>query len=208
MIGIYKITSPSGKIYIGQSININSRFKYYYRYGCKNQIRLYNSFLKYGVKEHLFEIIEECEIDLLNKKELFWQKYYKSISEKGLNCFYTADENGYREISEKTKLKMSIAQKGRKHSEETRFKISKNNSGKKHTIESKIKMSNSSKGKYGRSGKHNPMAIKIINVETNQTWDTIRKCAKYYGVDPSTVSNWIKHKTKNKPFLNYFKNLN
>ena len=29
MIGIYKITSPNGKIYIGQSINIDRRFKSY-----------------------------------------------------------------------------------------------------------------------------------------------------------------------------------
>ena len=205
MIGIYKITSPSGKIYIGQSIDIKYRFSYYYRCECKNQIRLYNSFLKYGVKNHIFEIIEECEVDLLNKRELFWQKHYETINEKGLNCFYTTDENGYREISEKTKLKMSNAQKGRKHSKETRLKISESNKGKIMSEESKIKMSNSSKGKGGLPGKYNPMAIRIINIETNQTWDTIKDCAEYYNVDPATIPNWIKYKTKNRPILDYFK---
>lgn len=29
MIGIYKITSPSGKIYIGSSLNINKRINYF-----------------------------------------------------------------------------------------------------------------------------------------------------------------------------------
>ena len=29
MIGIYKITSPSGKVYIGQSIDIERRWKKY-----------------------------------------------------------------------------------------------------------------------------------------------------------------------------------
>jgi len=36
MIGIYKITSPSNKVYIGQSINIEKRFKSYKRYDCKH----------------------------------------------------------------------------------------------------------------------------------------------------------------------------
>jgi len=30
MVGIYKITNPNGKIYIGQSINIESRKRVYY----------------------------------------------------------------------------------------------------------------------------------------------------------------------------------
>ena len=35
MIGIYKITNPSGKIYIGQSINIENRKKIYSKSICK-----------------------------------------------------------------------------------------------------------------------------------------------------------------------------
>ena len=35
--GIYKITSPSNKIYIGQSININNRIVHYRNYICKDQ---------------------------------------------------------------------------------------------------------------------------------------------------------------------------
>lgn len=205
MIGIYKITSPSGKIYIGQSIDIKYRFSYYYRGDCKHQKRLYNSFLKYGISNHIFEIVEECEINQLNIRELFWQKHYKTIDEKGLNCFYTTDENGHREISEETKFKMSIAQKGRKHSKETKLKISESNKGKIMSEESKLKMSQSSKGKSSQPGKYNPMAIRIINIETNQTWDTIKDCAEYYNVDSATIPNWIKYKTKNRPILDYFK---
>lgn len=43
MIGIYKITNPKGKVYIGQSIDINERFKTYSYLKCKNQTKLYNS---------------------------------------------------------------------------------------------------------------------------------------------------------------------
>ena len=44
MVGIYKITSPSGKIYIGQSNNLIQRQKDYIKtIHCKGQVRLYNS---------------------------------------------------------------------------------------------------------------------------------------------------------------------
>ena len=56
MIGIYKITSPKGRVYIGQSIDILYRFKKYKQMQCKGQVRLYNSFLKHNVENHLFEI--------------------------------------------------------------------------------------------------------------------------------------------------------
>ena len=37
MIGIYKITSPNNRVYIGQSINIEKRFIGYKRMYVKNQ---------------------------------------------------------------------------------------------------------------------------------------------------------------------------
>ena len=58
--GIYKITSPSEKNYIGQAVNINKRFYRYKSLDCSQQIILYKSFIKYGVENHIFEIIEEC----------------------------------------------------------------------------------------------------------------------------------------------------
>jgi len=58
--GIYKITSPSGRVYIGQSVNIEKRFKKYVRLDCKEQTRLYRSFKKHGVENHMLEIIELC----------------------------------------------------------------------------------------------------------------------------------------------------
>ena len=85
--GIYKITSPTGKIYIGQSVNIHKRFTRYKNLGCVNQPRLYNSFIKYGVENHVFEIIEECLFEEMNIRERYWQEHYDVISNKGLNCF-------------------------------------------------------------------------------------------------------------------------
>ena len=65
MIGIYKITSPTNRIYIGQSINIEYRFKQYRWIKAKSQTRLRNSFLKHGVENHKFEIV--CETKTIKK---------------------------------------------------------------------------------------------------------------------------------------------
>ena len=44
MIGIYKITSPSGKVYIGQSLDINERKKHYININAvKKQVKIFNS---------------------------------------------------------------------------------------------------------------------------------------------------------------------
>jgi len=83
--GIYKITSPSGKIYIGQSENIHRRFYQYKKLNCKQQWLLYKSFIKYGVDNHIFEIIVECNKEELNKNEEFYINQYNSYK-KGLNC--------------------------------------------------------------------------------------------------------------------------
>lgn len=71
MVGIYKITNPKGKIYIGQSIDIERRFKEYKGVYCKNQRKLYYSLKKYGWENHKFEVIEEC-----NEKNLIQRENY------------------------------------------------------------------------------------------------------------------------------------
>lgn len=110
MIGIYKITNPNGKIYIGQSIHIERRWKEYRKYQrCDKQIKLYNSLNHYGVENHKFEIIEECDISLLNEREIYWGEVYNALHPKGL-CLKLGNANG--KVSEETKQKISKANKG------------------------------------------------------------------------------------------------
>jgi hypothetical protein len=105
MIGIYKITSPTGKIYIGQSTNIENRKYYYSSVKCDKQHKLYNSLQKHGWEQHIFEIIEECSLDQLNEKEIYWGLYYDVLGENGLNL-RLGDANGL--CSEETKKKIGI----------------------------------------------------------------------------------------------------
>jgi group I intron endonuclease len=90
MIGIYKITSPSKKVYIGQSINIEKRFKGYYYSNAKGQTILNKSFLKYGIDNHIFEIVCECKKSELYKLEAYYQTLYSANSKNGLNCSVTS----------------------------------------------------------------------------------------------------------------------
>jgi len=127
IIGIYKITSPTGKIYIGQSTNIEKRKKYYLNYQCKQQTKIYNSLLKYGFDAHDFDIIEECSESHLDELEIWWKMFYGiQCVENGLNCNYWdySPLKGKKQ-SQETKDKISLANKGLKRSEEVKFKMSK-----------------------------------------------------------------------------------
>lgn len=56
-IGVYKITSPSGKVYVGQSWDILERWRSYKSsYPMRGQPKLANSLRKYGPANHKFEI--------------------------------------------------------------------------------------------------------------------------------------------------------
>ena len=130
IIGIYKITSPSGRIYIGQSINIEKRFNSYYRLYCKTQPRLYLSLKKYGVDKHIFEIIEECLEKEINERERYWQDYYKVCSKGGLNCKLTKTNDKFGKLSEESCIKKSKSTKGKPKPNGFGEKISKSKIGK------------------------------------------------------------------------------
>ena len=83
MIGIYKITSPSGKVYIGQSWSVEKRLYRYKHYlsSSSSQSVLHNSFLRYGPENHEMEILvqlsEDVCQDLLDYHEIKLIKEFK-----------------------------------------------------------------------------------------------------------------------------------
>ena len=108
--GIYKITNPNGKIYIGQSTHIKGRLYIYRKGHCKGQPKIYRSIIKYGFENHLFEIIEECPIDILYEREKYWGEYYNVLGENGLNLKIG---EGKGSLSQESIDKMGISFKGR-----------------------------------------------------------------------------------------------
>jgi group I intron endonuclease len=137
-IGIYKITNPENKIYIGQSNNIKRRWNYYINFRFISQAKLHESFKKYGYLNHTFEIIEECSIELLNERERYWQDYYNVLN-NGLNSCLVNTNFKKGVISEERKKQISIIHKGKKTTEDAKIKMRIKNSTKLlNIIENKI----------------------------------------------------------------------
>lgn len=161
ILGIYKITSPSKKIYIGQSVDIIGRWNLYKKLRCKNQSYLYHSLKKYGFEKHKFEIICQCSLDDLNNIEKYYVDLYQTFNSKyGMNLRDGGGSKGGS--SEVTKLKQSESLKGKnnpfygkKHSEETRLKLSE--------IAKKRKLSDTTKKKIGEAikGKKRSQEIRL-----------------------------------------------
>ena len=81
--GIYKITNLiTGEHYIGQSKNIDDRWKAHCKCGlgidASATNALYNSMQRDKVWNFTFELLEECPPEQLNEKEAFWIDTYKS----------------------------------------------------------------------------------------------------------------------------------
>ena len=201
MIGIYKITSPTNRIYIGQSINIEVRFISYKKLKCKGQIRLYESFLKHGIENHIFEILEECDILLLNERERHYQDLFLVISRKGLNCRLTKSSDKSGKLSDETKKKLSIAAKN--ISTEVRIKRSINRTGRKHTAESLIKMSEFQKNRKDKSYLKTASSKKVINIENNKVYESLREACIVNNLPYSYTSLMLTGKRKNNTKLKY-----
>ncbi len=119
IVGIYKITSPSKKIYIGQSVNVEKRFKQYRRLDCKSQRKLHRSFLKHGVESHLFEIVCQCEVGELNEREMYYVDLHQSFNTShGLNLKSGGSANGRH--SDETKAKIGAANRGKIRTEDAK----------------------------------------------------------------------------------------
>jgi group I intron endonuclease len=172
MIGIYKITNPNGKIYIGQSVNIKER-KLQYKYLSKYSLgrKIYNSLKKYGWEQHIFEIIEECSLEQLDEREIYWGGHF-NVLENGLNL-KLGDGRGI--CSEETKRLMSKSAKNIM-TEEHRNKLSIAKLGKSRTEEAKraLRVPKKSKENYKNTGK----------------WVKSLTCVLQYDLEEKFIKEW------------------
>lgn len=154
IVGIYKITSPSGRVYIGQSWDMKKRW-YNYRGNVANkQHHLHASFRKYGARNHEYKVVHELPSDtsqeVMDSYEQLYMDLYRGCGMKLMNLKEGGSKGKHTEESLK---RMSIALTGvpRKRdpnkkinrapqSEITKMKISEANLGYKHTDAAKAKM--------------------------------------------------------------------
>ena len=86
-IGIYQIKNLlTGEKYIGQSVNIERRFKQH-KNGLDLKNPLYSDFYIYGIDNFSFTILEECDEYLLNERENYYIDKFDTIN-NGYNRSY------------------------------------------------------------------------------------------------------------------------
>ena len=141
--GIYMWTSPSGKSYIGQSVNLQKRKCAFLCFGdIYGGQKINRARKKYNNKRYWkYKVLEYCDIDDLDEREEYYISLYNTMR-KGYNCESGGNEN--KIVSDETKQKQSEAMKG------------ENNPlyGKHLTEEHKSKLSEAMKGEnnpfYGK----------------------------------------------------------
>lgn len=203
--GIYKITSPTGKVYVGEAVNLRIRCSYYLTPNrVKKQRAIYNSLVKHGVELHKIEILEFCSSENLLERERYYQEHFCSV-DNGLNCYLTPTHEKKKVLSLGTKQLMSLkatgvnnAFYGKKHSSESLSKISESSSGsnnpnyggKLQTEEYLVKQS------ISNSKKH----LKLTNTITGETHIFLnsKQAAEFVGVAASNIRECkkLKHKAK------------
>ena len=178
MVGIYKIESPSGKIYIGQTWDIERRFKQYKQLKCKRQPAVYNSLVKYGYSNHTIEIVHTLPIDVtqevLNNYEFFYWKCYKDV---GVLLMNVREPGSRGKHSEETKNKMKKSSlgkntwtKGSVRSDEQKEHLSKINKGKVFSEDHKnnIKKAKQNISEETREKLRNAWKNRVVSEETKQ----------------------------------------
>ena len=111
-MGIYKIESPSGKVYIGQSRRIEDRWS---KHRMSNKTTKLNSSLaKYGHQNHIFSIIHILPKDIDQQTfDRYEQLYMDLYSECGLELLNIKKAGSNGLFSDESKYKMRLAHLGK-----------------------------------------------------------------------------------------------
>lgn len=218
--GIYAILNKlNNKIYIGSSKSIGSRLNEHKYDLIKNihyNTRFQKAFLKYGLDNFKFILLEKCnESDLLIKEQYYIDLYRSYDKNFGYNICPTANRTI---ISEETRNWFMINNKGEKN----------NFYGKHHTEEKKQYWRETRKNKnigkdnpnYGNRGIKNPLFGKKHTSEMNEKkskslsnpimaikdgvslkFDSFKLFAEYVGCSRHNVSSAIIRKNKCKGYV-------
>lgn len=215
MIGIYKIINPKGRIYIGQTIDFNRRYREYsiINKSLSSQIKLYRSLNKHGFNNHIIEFIEECEESQLNNRERYWQEFY-DVVKSGLNCKYQHCDSKSGKLSDEIKIKIGNSNKNKIRTQEQKDNISKKLKGLKQSQETIDKRRNTIMNKpreffkryaLKKRGENNPNAKKVICTETGKIWNTITDCANDIDIRMKLLSRYLNNVHPNKTTIIYLK---
>lgn len=250
--GVYIIENfEDGRVYVGSAIDIHSRWGQHRRellWGTHKNSYLQNAWNKCGEGSFCFQVIEHCDRELLLEREQVWIDLLCSFKrDYGYNLSPTAGStigvpcpldkrekiskslsgdkhplygkhlpektkarislaNKGRVVSMEARNKMSLAKKGRVVSKETGRKISEANTGRTHSKEVRRRMSIAQAGEnnpmYGRRGDKNPLYGTTLSKETRAKISVARnpEVVEYMG-EIRTIAEWAAYFGINKTTL-------
>jgi len=180
---IYKITSPSGNVYVGQTRSFRKRMNSYKNGYTKRQPILHRSIQKYGWNNHVVDILEECDVHDLNIREIFWGNKLDVLGSKGLNC----------KIGERSET-FQRPEVGRKISASKKGvpctwgdKIGEAHKGKKLTKEHHDKIL-----KAATESKYKP----VVCVNTGEKFKSIKEASEHFSIYRGCIENICNNRAK------------
>lgn len=216
MVGIYKITNTiNGKCYIGQSVNIERRWNEHRsssRLGSSSPL-LYKAIRKYGLSKFIFEIVEECSIDLLDNRETYWisklnPEYNMTIGGVGTKGHIVSNETKqvlsnrskqqWENMSEEEKVlriknNLKGPRIGRKLSDETKLKLRNANLGKKYCDKTrKLHSLSAKKHMLGNSNGNKSVVALLDDGVFAIEFPSIVTAANFFEVHPSCITKCLK----------------
>jgi len=218
---IYKATSPSGKVYIGQTSNrlIQRKCQHFSDANNKNR-RSYDSAFpralrKYGKSKIVWEILYEnipweqlndLEVVTIAEYDSFYNGYNSTLGGKGNVGYKHTDETkakigkssmergkGYKHTAY-AKARIGEASKGRKHTDEAKAKMSEAGKERKASNETRAKISKANSGENCYNAKLTWKKVAEIRELYKQVDNTYQKIANKYGVSKGNIRDIIKNK--------------
>ena len=188
---IYVLRSPTARLYVGKSMNLQSRMRYHIVNGARSNTRLGNSFKSHGVNNWDVRWIEVKDDSAALRWEVSLIKRFGTNSPEHLNMTDGGDGVSGWVPSDETKEKQRIAAIGRTASDETRENISKARKGKCTGVNNPMYgRTGENSPAYGRTGEKHPFYGKKHSDEAKQRQSDAMKGEKnhFYGKKHSEES--------------------
>ena len=202
MIGIYIIRNKiNGKCYIGKTNNIKRRFIEHRTIYHETNKSLKLAYKKYGLENFSFEVLEECTVERLNEREIYYIKKIKpeynrtsggdgssghKLSEHTKRILKEKAKENWEKLPEEKKehiIKNNLKgpRKGHLVSEETRQKLREANLGKKQSLETIIKRKKTLNERgYIRTNENHKKPV--ICIETNERFESVREAMEKHNL--------------------------